>query len=119
VTLRILFACDEARFLRVLSADVLLRVSVFLGAEDSVVSGFSRTHTRAAGPCVDAARRVLSPILFRPSSAPKALVTSTRVAPARGRKTIGATRSRLAGAVNARTSYGDTDGAPSAVYVNF
>ena len=53
--------------------------------------------------CVDAARRVLSPILFRPSSAPKALVTSTRVAPAGGRKTIGATRSRLAGAVNAST----------------
>ena len=53
--------------------------------------------------CVDAARRVLSPILFRPSSAPKALVTSTRVAPAGGRKTIGDTRSRLAGAVNAST----------------
>ena len=35
--------------------------------------------------CVDAARRVLSPILFRPSSAPRARVTSTRVAPARPR----------------------------------
>src|SRR5687767_4887856 len=49
-----------------------------------VVSGFSRTVAfivptfRSAGrsTCVDAVRRVLSPILFRPSSAPKAHVTS-------------------------------------------
>ncbi len=76
----------------------------------------------AASTCVDAARRgpwrVLSPILFRPSSAPKALVTSTRVAPAPGsptrqprwgglggQKTIGATRSRLGWRRQRKSSY--------------
>ena len=43
-----------------------------------VVSGFSgRPHHCGRDICADTARRVLSPILFRPSSAPKALVTST------------------------------------------
>ena len=52
------------------------------------------TFTARMPTCVDAARRVLSPILFRPSSAPKTGGRGRRLRG--GRKTIGATRSRLA-----------------------
>src|SRR5688572_7308520 len=58
----------------------------------------AKSYVQLATTCVDAARRVLPPILFRPSSAPTARVRERRLRG--GRKTIGVTRSRLAGAVN-------------------
>ena len=49
--------------------------------------------------CVDAARRVLSPIFLCPSSGRHTRVRETVLRG--GQRKIGATRSRLAGAVNA------------------